>query len=144
MRHADLIVRLDRRLYALSGGRFGLVALAGLPSVRLRTTGRRSGLARATNLLCLPRAGELVLVGSNWGRRHDPGWTHNLRANPTATVWRGRRVLPVRAREAEGAEYDRLWRELLEFWPGYEMERQIAGRRLPIFILTISPGCQQV
>ncbi|GAB3482262.1 nitroreductase/quinone reductase family protein [Amycolatopsis cihanbeyliensis] len=141
MRHADLIVRLDHRLHTLSGGRFGLVALAGLPSVRLTTTGRRSGLARTANLLCLPRGEELVLIGSNWGRRHDPAWTHNLRARPAATVRRGRRVLPARAREVDGAEYNRLWAELQEFWPGYEMERKAAERRLPIFVLTVPGGC---
>lgn len=136
MRRSAVIVRADRVLHRVSRGRVSLVGLAGLPSVHLTTLGRRSGVPRGTNLLCLPDGGGYVVVGSNWGRRRDPGWTFNLRAHPAATVTVAGRTVPVRARELHGAEYDRMWRRLLAYWPGYGMERETAERDLPIFVLT--------
>lgn len=136
MRSAAAVVWADRRLHRLFGGRVSLVALAGLPSLRLTTTGRKSGLPRSTNLLFYPHGDEFVLTGSNWGRPRHPAWTHNLRACPKAEIAIGGRPVAVTARELAGEEYTRMWAELLRFWPGYAMERDSAGRELPIFVLT--------
>ncbi|WP_020659396.1 nitroreductase family deazaflavin-dependent oxidoreductase [Amycolatopsis benzoatilytica] len=130
------VIVTDRLLHRWFGGRISLVGLAGLPSLRLTTTGRRSGLPRSTNLLYYPHGDEFVLTGSNWGRPKNPAWTYNLRANPQATVALRGREAEVKARELAGDEYARMWTELLEFWPGYEMERKAAGRELPVFVLT--------
>lgn len=138
LRLATVVVWIDHRLHRLSRGRLSLVALAGLPSLRLTTRGRRSGLARATNLLCYPRGSSYVVTGSNWGRPRDPAWTLNLRAHADATVAVRGRATPVRARELTGDEHDLIWAELLDFWPGYAMERAVARRELPIFLLTPS------
>ncbi|SEB42759.1 deazaflavin-dependent oxidoreductase, nitroreductase family [Amycolatopsis lurida] len=129
------IIWVDKRLHRLFKGKVSLVALAGLPSLRLTTTGRKSGLPRSTNLLYFPHGGDFVLVGSNWGRPNDPAWTHNLRSNPGAVVALAGKEIPVRARELRGDEYKAMWKLLLEFWPGYSMEEQAACRVLPIFEL---------
>ncbi|WP_410574706.1 nitroreductase family deazaflavin-dependent oxidoreductase [Amycolatopsis sp. cmx-4-61] len=136
MRTARFVVWADRKLHKAFGGRVSLVALAGLPSLRLTTTGRKSGLPRGTNLLYYPRGGDFVLTASNWGRRHDPAWALNLRAHPKCAVALAGRPVDVVARELHGEEYDAMWRELLAFWPGYEMEQREAARRLPVFVLT--------
>ncbi|WP_439386743.1 nitroreductase family deazaflavin-dependent oxidoreductase [Amycolatopsis lexingtonensis] len=136
MRTARFVVWADKKLHKAFGGRVSLVALAGLPSLRLTTTGRKSGLERSTNLLYYPHGGDFVLTASNWGRRHDPAWALNLRANPKARIALAGRPVEVVARELTGEEYDAMWRELLEFWPGYAMEQQEAGRPLPVFLLT--------
>jgi deazaflavin-dependent oxidoreductase (nitroreductase family) len=130
------IIWADKKLHRLFKGRVSLVAMAGLPSLRLTTTGRKSGLARSTNLLYFPRGGDYVLTGSNWGRANNPAWTLNLRDHPDAVIALGGRETPVKARELLGEEYQAMWRELLAFWPGYEMERAAAGRELPVFVLT--------
>nr|WP_028662904.1 nitroreductase family deazaflavin-dependent oxidoreductase [Saccharomonospora halophila] len=135
LRRSAGIVEADRVLHRVSRGRVSLVGLAGLPSVHLTTLGRRSGAPRGTNLLSMPDGAGYVVVGSNWGRARDPGWTFNLRAQPEATVTVAGREIPVRARELHGAEYDRMWRRLLAYWPGYGRERDTAGRDLPIFVL---------
>jgi deazaflavin-dependent oxidoreductase (nitroreductase family) len=136
MKLATLVVAVDTRLYRIFRGRVSLVAMAGLPSLRLTATGRKTGLPRSTSLLYFPYQEGFVLVGSNWGRPHDPMWTLNLLAHPEATVEvRGRRI-PVEATPVEGEHYEELWRLLVDFWPGYEMERLAAGRRLPVFLLT--------
>ena len=135
MRTATAVVWADKRLHRVTGGRVSLVALAGLPSLRLTTTGRKSGLERNTNLLYYPSGDGFVLTASNWGRRRDPAWALNLRANPKARVELAGRPVEVEARELTGEEYDRMWAELLEFWPGYAMEQHEAGRPLPVFVL---------
>lgn len=135
MRTSRFVVWADKKLHKAFGGRVSLVALAGLPSLRLTTTGRKSGLDRATNLLYYPHGDGFVLTASNWGRQHDPAWALNLRANPKASVALAGRPVDVVARELTGEEYDRMWAELLAFWPGYAMEQKEAGRPLPVFVL---------
>ena len=135
MRTARFVVWADKKLHRVFGGRVSLVALAGLPSLRLTTTGRKSGLPRSTNLLYYPHGDDFVLTGSNWGRPHDPAWTLNLRTNPKAEVALAGRPVEVVARELTGEEYHAMWRELLAFWPGYAMEQREAGRPLPVFVL---------
>ncbi|MDT7804548.1 MAG: hypothetical protein QOI78_7981 [Actinomycetota bacterium] len=135
MRSAVVVVWADKKLHKVFGGRVSLVALAGLPSLRLTTTGRKSGLPRSTNLLYFPHGGDFVLTGSNWGRPNNPAWTLNLRADPKAEVALAGRPVAVVARELEGEEYAAMWRELLAFWPGYAMEQEEAGRPLPVFVL---------
>ncbi|MFG1647341.1 nitroreductase family deazaflavin-dependent oxidoreductase [Amycolatopsis sp. NPDC049252] len=135
MRSAVVVVWADKKLHKVFGGRVSLVALAGLPSLRLTTTGRKSGLPRSTNLLYFPHGDDFVLTGSNWGRPNNPAWTLNLRADPKAEVALAGRPVAVVARELEGEEYAAMWRELLEFWPGYAMEQEEAGRPLPVFVL---------
>ncbi|WP_103352891.1 nitroreductase family deazaflavin-dependent oxidoreductase [Amycolatopsis sp. CA-128772] len=140
MRTARFVVWADQKLHKAFGGRVSLVALAGLPSLRLTTTGRKSGLPRSTNLLYYPRGGDFVLTASNWGRPNDPAWALNLRAHPKCQVALAGRPVDVVARELHGEEYDAMWRELLAFWPGYEMEQREAGRPLPVFLLTRLAG----
>lgn len=135
---APAIIWGDQKLHRASSGRLSLVAMAGLPSLRLTTTGRKSGLARSNNLLYFPDGDGFVLTGSNWGKPSDPAWTFNLRAKPEATVAIKGREIAVVARELLDGEYDVMWQRLLEFWPGYAMERKAAGRRLPIFLLSRS------
>jgi deazaflavin-dependent oxidoreductase (nitroreductase family) len=135
MRTAGFVVWADKKLHRAFGGRVSLVALAGLPSLRLTTTGRKSGLPRSTNLLYFPHGDDLVLTASNWGRPNDPAWALNLRANPKCRVALAGKPADVVARELYGEEYDAVWRELLEFWPGYAMEQKEAGRPLPVFLL---------
>jgi deazaflavin-dependent oxidoreductase (nitroreductase family) len=136
MKLAKAVVWVDKRLYRVFRGRVSLVGIAGLPSLRLTTVGRKSGLPRSTNLLYFPYDDGFVLVGSNWGRTRDPGWTYNLRAYPDAVVEIRGREVPVRATPVKGERYDDLWRRLLDFWPGYAMEQAAAARELPIFLLS--------
>lgn len=136
MRAAKVVPWIDKRLYRVTGGRMSLLGVAGLPSMRLTTTGRRSGQPRTVNLLYFPYGDRFVLIGSNWGRTRDPDWAHNLRAEPKATVEVRRRETPVLAEPVTGEQYDSLWQEVLRFWPGYAMEQAAAGRKLPLFLLT--------
>jgi deazaflavin-dependent oxidoreductase (nitroreductase family) len=139
-RLAPLLVPADRLVGRLTGGR--VVALGLVPSLILTTTGRRSGLPRRSPLLYVRDGDAFVVIGSNWGKTGQPAWSHNLLADPRATVTVGGRHLPVTARLATGAERERLWDKLVAEWPAYRTYVERAGGRdIRVFRLTpVSEG----
>jgi len=140
-RYIRQVVATDRFLRAASGDRVTLLRIAGLPSLWLTTTGRRSGHRRTTPLLCVPHQGSYLVAGSNWGAPTLPAWVLNLRARPEATVSVDRRRVPVRAREVEGQERAELWEVMLGTWPNYAKYAERTAREIPVFVLapTTSP-----
>lgn len=136
MRTAGLVLPTERLIRALSRGRVGVLDLAGLPSLRLTVTGRRSGLPRTTSLLYVPREDALLLVGSNWGSPAHPAWSANLRAADTAQVHLRGTTFPVTVTELHGADREQAWKHAVDFWPGYLLEEGLAdGRRFRVFEL---------
>jgi deazaflavin-dependent oxidoreductase (nitroreductase family) len=136
MKLAPVIIPVDRFLHRVSAGRLSLLRIAGMPSLRLVTTGRRTGQPRTNDLLYTPYGDDYVVIGSGWGRPNHPAWTLNLTANPAATVIVRGRAVPVVARRATGQEATDIWTLALRVWPGYEMERRLAaGREFRIFVL---------
>ena len=130
-------VGFDRWLGRLTRGR--VVALGMAPSLMLTTTGRRSGLPRSNPLLYVRDGDDLIVIASNFGGANDPAWAWNLRADPHARVTLGGREVPVTACETDGPDRERLWRLIVDQWPGYAAYRTRAShRRLRIFRLT--PG----
>jgi deazaflavin-dependent oxidoreductase (nitroreductase family) len=109
----------------------------GAPSVlALTTTGRRTGLPRSTAVACLSHGEDLVLAGMYLGVTHNPAWALNLQANPEATIDVSGQTIPVTARRAAGDEAGTLWQPWLELQPSADRLRQLAGRDIPLFILT--------
>jgi deazaflavin-dependent oxidoreductase (nitroreductase family) len=138
---ATVLRRLDGPVYRFSGGRHTAAnLLSGLPVVHLTTTGARTGLARTVPVLGLPTPDGLAVIASNFGRRRQPGWYHNLRAHPEAEVTVDGVTSAVRAVEATGAVRDRIWCAGLAVFPGWSAyERRAGGRDIAVFVLT-TPG----
>jgi deazaflavin-dependent oxidoreductase (nitroreductase family) len=135
-RALPLIVRADLTLARATGGRRGLLDMAGLPNLRLEVRGRRSGVLRTTPLLCAPLDRGWAVAGSNFGRPQTPQWVHNLRAADCAViVFRGQRRT-VRATELSGAARAETWRILNEIWPNYAAYETRTRRVIPVFRLT--------
>lgn len=130
----ELFWRLHPRLYRWSGGRIG-GRLMNMPVLLLRTRGRRTGALRENALTYLPADDACVVIGSCLGEPRHPAWVHNLRARPEACVQVGREVVPVRAREAEGEERERLWRAVVERQPEYAAYAERTERRIPVVVL---------
>ncbi|HEU4513134.1 MAG TPA: nitroreductase family deazaflavin-dependent oxidoreductase [Nocardioidaceae bacterium] len=130
------IVAVDKALHRVTGGRFGLLAIAGLPQLYLTVRGRKSGIPRTTPLLCVPHEGKLLVAGSNWGAPQLPVWVLNLRANPAATISHQGRDLAVHAREVTGEERARLWQVMVRTWPNFERYAERTDRVIPVFELT--------
>ena len=78
-----------------------------------------------------------MIVASKAGADHHPAWYHNLRAHPDAvTIEVGGQHIPVRPREAEGAERAELWRLVNDNYNGYQVYQQRAGQRtIPVVLL---------
>ena len=122
------------RIHRPTGGKIG-GQVGKLPILLLTTTGRKSGKAR-TQPLAYTRAGEgYAVIASKGGAARHPFWYLNLRANPLAEVTVGRETRKVRARDAEGEERERLWRQLADLYPGYDRYAQKTSRRIPVIVL---------
>jgi deazaflavin-dependent oxidoreductase (nitroreductase family) len=82
-------------------GRFGMMLL--------HTVGRHSGKAREAILGYQTDGTNIVTLAMNGWGEGDPAWWLNLQAHPDAIVDLKAGSQPVRAREATGAERERLW-----------------------------------
>ncbi len=127
----------ERLLHALTRGRYGIMDLVGLPSLRLTVPGVRSNKLRTTTLLYFNGGNSYLVVGSNWGRAAHPAWTTNLRHAGHATLQLGQESFRARARLLTGRDRDQAWTAILQTWPNYAIAQQMAGRReFRIFELT--------
>lgn len=129
---------LDRLVLRATKGRSTLAAVvAGIPVVMVTSTGRRSGEHRTMPLLGVPIGDDLALVGTNFGREHEPAWVGNLRADPRAAVeYRGTRI-DVTARDATPEEHAAVLREAAHIYPGYDAyQERISSREIPVLVLT--------
>lgn len=128
---------IDRPLLRLTRGRFGLSTR--FPTLLLTTTGAKSGAPRTVPLLYVECDGGWAVIGTRFGSTRHPGWYHNLRRHPEATVEIRSRRYACTAREATDAEREQIWPRAVSMYPGYETYRGRANRRIPIIILTPKP-----
>ena len=121
-------------IYELSDGRIG--AWAGLPTLLLSVTGRKSGKTYSTPLVYFRDADSYVVVGSDGAARRDPQWWKNLQVNPIGVVRAGRKKLEVKATLATGPARERLWKTGMTvnpMWAKYQIRTE---RELPVVVLT--------
>jgi deazaflavin-dependent oxidoreductase (nitroreductase family) len=109
--------------------------LAGLPALLLHHTGARSAAAYVTPLAYLPDGGRWVVFAANGGRPNHPGWYYNLLAHPLVGVEVGTRVIPARAREAEGGEREELCVRFRGESPYFAPFESATARRIPVMVL---------
>jgi F420H(2)-dependent quinone reductase len=133
-------LRVHERLYIASDGRIGHRML-GVPSLLLRTTGRRSGVTRTNGLVYARDGDDYLVVASNGGADRAPGWLHNLRANPAVEIQIGRTRQRATARiiERSDPDYDRVWKLVNENnGDRYSAYQQQTARPIPVIALTPS------
>ena len=130
--------RVHRALYKLSRGRFLWTTSnkRGWGALRLTTIGRKTGQERSVIVGYLEDGPNLVLVAMNgWDEGH-PAWWLNLEAHPDAVVrLPDSDPLPVRARQVDGEDRDRLWRRWTAVQKDYD---GFAGQRstdTPVIVL---------
>jgi F420H(2)-dependent quinone reductase len=102
---------IHRAIYRLTGGRRGLwrPRPGRWGTLRLHTTGRRSGQQRIAILGYYEDGPNLVTLAMNGWAKPEPAWWLNLQAHPEATVDVKGGTVRVRGRAAVGAERERLW-----------------------------------
>jgi len=140
-------LRLHQLAYRLSRGLVGR-HVGGRPALLLTTRGRRTGRDRTAALIYARRGEDLVVIGSNGGSHHHPGWYWNLTADPHVDVQRGRKRTAATARTATGEERRELWAVANRnnrgmAWlvhPGakgrYDVYQRHAHREVPVVVLT--------
>jgi F420H(2)-dependent quinone reductase len=140
-------LRLHQAIYQLSRGWVGR-HVNGHRALLLTTKGRRTGKRRTNGLIYAKRGHDLIVVASNSGRDRDPGWCHNLRADPVIAVQIGRRHVPAAARIAEGDERKDLWELANKHNRGlamllhrgargrYDVYQTHTARTIPVVVLT--------
>ena len=101
----------------------------------LTTRGRRSGQPRKFALIFDRRGDDVVVVASKGGAPDHPGWYKNLLVNPEAEVQIRGEKYRVRARTAEGAEREELWRLMTVNWPNYDEYTKRTDRVIPVVVL---------
>ena len=113
-------------------GQFG-----GMNALVLTTVGRKSGQERATPLAWFPGPdGSWLIVASANGAVNNPGWYHNLKANPDkARIEVDGKTVEVRAQQLHGDERAQAWNQINknERFAGYQEK---TDRELPIIKLT--------
>jgi deazaflavin-dependent oxidoreductase (nitroreductase family) len=121
---------LDKTLHRASSGHHTVASLlTGIPVIMLTTTGARTGIPRTSPLIGIPMAGDLAVIGSNYGSGSTPGWVHNLEANPGAGVaYRDRRVA-VMARRATDHETDQAFDAAAAIYAAFPAYRNRADHR---------------
>jgi deazaflavin-dependent oxidoreductase (nitroreductase family) len=101
----------------------------------LHSVGRRSGKNFITPIAYFQKDGYYFLIGSNWGKEHNADWYLNLLPQPRTIIEvKGRRISVV-VHQAEGQDYDRLWKYAIEHHPPYLHYKEMTKRHIPILIL---------
>jgi deazaflavin-dependent oxidoreductase (nitroreductase family) len=118
-----------RAVCRVSGGRLGLwrPKPGRWGTLRLTTTGRRSGRPRTVILGYVDDGPDLVTLAMNGWAPAEPAWWLNLRVHPDATVELPGDRFPVRGRAATGAERERLW----EVWRSIDRDLDAYATRRP-------------
>jgi deazaflavin-dependent oxidoreductase (nitroreductase family) len=119
-------------LYRLTGGRLG-GRMKQAPVLLLTVEGRKSGKRRTTPLLYGRDGDNVVVIASKGGDPKHPAWYLNLRG-AEAEIQIGREHRRVRARDAEGEEHERLWRQMVELWPDYAEYQKKTTRQIPVVV----------
>ncbi len=129
------IVKCDKAIAAITGQRYGLLDIAGLPNITLIVRGRRSGVERSTELLAAPTPTGWLIAGSYFGGPDTPQWVHNLRATDTAAVRHEGVTRTASVRELDGEERATAWQALRSTWPNFDLYEKRTDRRIPVFSL---------
>jgi proline iminopeptidase len=123
------------RRYRETGGEVGYEWKEGSTILLLTTTGRKSGEPRTTPLIYAEDGDNYVIVASQGGAPKHPGWYLNLSKDPKVELQIRDKVFAARARTAEGAERERLWRRVNEVWPHYAEYQTKTDRVIPVVVL---------
>lgn len=121
--------------YRETDGEEGHIWREGSTVLLLTTVGRKSGRESTTPLIYGLDGDNPVIVASKGGAPEHPGWYRNLVKNPAAHVQILGETFPVRARDAEGEERERLWKMMNGIWRHYDEYAEKTDREIPVVVL---------
>jgi deazaflavin-dependent oxidoreductase (nitroreductase family) len=108
----------------------------GVPIALVHNVGARSGAERISPMATQVLDNGLAVFASKGGADENPGWYYNLLANPDTTVEFATETFAVRAHEATGDEYERIWNKQKADYPTFgAYERKTAREYIPVIVL---------
>ena len=126
--------KVDPYLLKRSSGKWSLTP--GQPICLLTHYGAKSGQRRESPLVYAKDGDNVILTASNGGSPKNPAWYHNLKAHPEVELITRDGPGEYVAREAEGAERERLWRVVSDVYSGYDTyQGRAPSRRIPLMVL---------
>lgn len=133
---AVVLHRADTLLLRLTNGKQTFTRIAGLPIIQLTAKGAKTGQWRTMPLAGIPDGERLVLIASNFGQKHCPGWYYNLKANPQCEVQVNGKTRAFVARESVGEERTQYFQLAVSYYGGYvKYEERAAPRKVPVMVL---------
>ena len=109
------------------GGRF-----EGAPVLLLTTKGAKTGKTRITPLMYLPDDGRMFVFASKGGAPINPGWYHNLVANPDVTLEVGTETFQAKTAVVIGKERDEIYSKQTFLYPGFGDYEKKTTRNIPV------------
>lgn len=135
--YQHVLARFDPWLLRRTHGRMSFSP--GVPMLLLETVGAKTGKVRETPLVYAVDGDSVLVVASNGGQAGNPGWYYNLRRTPQVRATLRGGTAPFTAREATGAERERLWPIVARNNPAYAVYQERAGDR-PLPLIVLEPG----
>jgi len=100
----------------------------------MHTFGRKTGKEYEVPIAYFTTNNGYYVVGSNWGQEKNAAWYYNLKHQPEVSVEIEGANIKVRAREAVGEEYDRLWQNAVNRHEDYLRYKEMTARHIPIIV----------
>jgi F420H(2)-dependent quinone reductase len=100
----------------------------------LHTIGRKSGEDRGIPIAYFAQEKRYLIVASNWGKDNQASWYLNLQKDPHARLDVKGKTIAVTAREAQGEEYESLWKFVTTRHPPYLDYQKQTSRHIPIMV----------
>ncbi|MGE0879644.1 MAG: nitroreductase family deazaflavin-dependent oxidoreductase [Acidimicrobiia bacterium] len=108
----------------------------GVPTLLLTTTGAKTGLKRTIAIIFGRDGDDVLLIGSVGGGPTNPGWYHNVLADPKVEIQIKDQKFTATARVATADEKPRLWKIMTDIWPNYDVYTTRTTRVIPLVIFT--------
>ncbi len=130
-------VRDQVETYERTGGKEAATLRdTGIPVIIITCRGASSGKVRKFALMRVEHDGEYALVASMGGAPKNPGWFHNLVAEPLVEIQDGPAPADYHVRIVEGDERATWWDRSVAVFPTYADYAKKTERVIPVFVAT--------
>jgi deazaflavin-dependent oxidoreductase (nitroreductase family) len=121
--------------YEASGGEeANTLRDTGIPVIIVTMRGHKSGNVRKIALMRVEHDGRYALVASKGGAPANPGWYHNLMADPEIMMQDGPEPFATTARLVTGDERAQWWERAVSVFAPYAEYQAKTDREIPVFV----------
>ena len=121
--------------YESSGGtKANTLRDTGIPIIVFTCIGHKSGKLRKVALMRVEHEGQYALIASKGGAPSDPGWVHNLEANPTIWFQDGPEPFETTVTRVSGEERQAWWDRGVAVFGNYAEYQAKTDREIPVYV----------